>query len=95
MHKLHISIIGTDKIAYEGEAESAFVPTKSGIIEILPNHVQLVSALAPGEIILKTSNDKNPEPEQARYGTRFKIEGGVLEVRAHSNVIILADIVKE
>jgi F-type H+-transporting ATPase subunit epsilon len=85
MHTLKISIIGTDKIAYEGEAESAFVPTKAGIIEILPNHTQLVSALAPGEIILKTKEgNKN-----------FKVTGGVLEVRPESKIIILADIVKE
>ena len=85
MQKLKISIIGTDKIAYEGEAESLFVPTKSGIIEILPNHTQLVSALATGEIILKT-NEKE---------IKFKVSGGVLEVRPESNVIILADLVKE
>jgi F-type H+-transporting ATPase subunit epsilon len=85
MHKLKISIIGKDKIAYEGEADSAFVPTKAGIIEILPNHVQLVSALAPGEIILNTSKGQE----------KFKVEGGVLEVRSESKIIILADIVKE
>ncbi len=82
---LTVTIIGTDKIAYEGEAESLFVPTKSGIIEILPNHTQLVSALATGEIILKT-NEKE---------IKFKVTGGVLEVRPNSNIIILADLVKE
>lgn len=85
MTTLKISIIGQDKIAYEGEAELAFVPTKAGIIEILPNHTQLVSALAPGEIILK-----NEKGEQ-----KFKVSGGVLEVRPESKVIILADVVKE
>ncbi len=85
MVTLKISIIGKDKIAYEGEAEAVFVPTKSGIIEVLPEHMQLVSALAPGEIILK-----NEKGEQ-----KFKVSGGVLEVRTHSNVIILADIEKE
>ena len=85
MATLKISIIGTDKIAYEGEATSVFVPTKSGIIEVLPEHMQLVSALAPGEIILK-----NEKGEQ-----KFKVTGGVLEVRAESKIIILADIMKE
>jgi len=87
MVNLKVAIIGKDKIAYEGEAVAIVVPTKSGIIEVLPEHMQLVSALAPGEIKVTT---KESEPNQ-----NFKISGGVLEVRAHSNVIILADIVKE
>jgi len=82
---LKVAIIGTDKLAYEGEADAVLVPTQSGIIEVLPEHMQLVSALKEGEIIVKASGgDKT-----------FKVTGGVLEVRAHSNVIILADIVKE
>lgn len=85
MTTLKVSIIGKDKIAYQGEADYAFVPTKSGIIEILPNHTQLVSALALGEIILKTEKGEQ----------KFKISDGVLEVRPKSEIIILADITKE
>ena len=85
MNKLKVAIIGKDKLAYEGEADAVFVPTKTGIIEVMPEHMQLVSALKEGEIIVKTKEgDKT-----------FKTTGGVLEVRAKSNVIILADIVKE
>ncbi len=85
MANLKVAIIGKDKIAYEGEAEAVFVPTQTGIIEVLPEHMQLVSALQAGEIIVKTNEgDKN-----------FKISGGVLEIRSKSNVIILADIIKE
>ena len=82
---LKIAIIGKDKLAYEGEADAVFIPTKTGIIEVLPNHTQLISALQVGEIIVKKK-----EGDQI-----FKVTGGVLEVRASSNVIILADIVKE
>jgi F0F1-type ATP synthase epsilon subunit len=83
--KLKIAIIGKDKIAYEGEAEAVFVPTQTGLIEVLPEHMQLVSALASGEIILKAEKGEQ----------KFKISGGVLEVRSKSNVIILVDLVKE
>ena len=72
---------------YEGNAEAVFVPTQTGIIEVLPEHMQLVSALSAGEIILRES--------KASAELRFKILGGVLEVRQKSNVVILADIVKE
>ena len=85
MNNLKVAIIAKDKIAYEGEALAVFAPTQTGIIEILPNHTQLVSALAKGEIILKTENKEE----------KFNISGGVLEVRKKSNVIILADIVEE
>jgi F-type H+-transporting ATPase subunit epsilon len=85
MATLKVAIIGKDKLAYEGDADAVFVPTKTGIIEVMPNHTQLVSALGKGEIIVKIKGgDKT-----------FKVTGGVLEVRAKSNVIILADIVKE
>ena len=85
MATLKVAIIGKDKLAYEGEADAVFVPTKTGIIEVMPNHTQLVSALQKGEIIVKIKGGD----------MTFKVTGGVLEVRAKSNVIILADILKE
>jgi len=87
MTNLKVVIIAKDKIAYDGEAVALFVPTQTGIIEVLPEHMQLVSALRAGEIEVKTIEGKLNE--------KFKISGGVLEVRAKSNVIILADVVKE
>ncbi|MFA6524053.1 MAG: hypothetical protein WC264_00625 [Candidatus Paceibacterota bacterium] len=85
MHDLKLVIIAKDKIAYEGEADSVFVPTQTGIIEILPTHMQLVSALSGGEIIVKKADKE----------IKFKVTGGVLEIRPKSNVVILADIVSQ
>lgn len=85
MQKLTVAIIGKEKLLYEGEADAVFVPTKTGVIEVLPEHMQLISALQKGEVIVKTKESD----------LVFKITGGVLEVRAKSNVIILADVVKE
>lgn len=89
MSKLQVAIISKDKIEYEGEASALFVPTQTGIIEVLPNHTQLISALKTGEIIVHGS--------QASSDTemKFKVSGGVLEVRPESNVVILADLIKE
>ena len=56
-HKLKISIIGKDELAYEGEALAVIVPTMAGVIEVLPEHMQLVSALQKGEMILKTEKE--------------------------------------
>ena len=82
--KLNITIISKEKIVYQDKADSIFIPTQMGLIEVLPEHMQLVSALAHGEVILKNDNKEN----------KFSITGGVLEVRTHSEVIILADLVK-
>ncbi len=85
MKLLKLSIIAKDHTAYEGEAMALIVPTKSGIIEVLPQHMQLVSALSSGELIIKNSNgDKT-----------FKINGGVMEVKPGSQVIILSDRIEE
>jgi F-type H+-transporting ATPase subunit epsilon len=83
MAKLQVAIIAKDKVAYKGEAEAVFVPTQTGIIEVLPEHMQLVSALKAGDIIVKTTEGEK----------KFQISGGVLEVRQKSNVVILVDLV--
>ena len=85
MTNINIAIIAKDKLAYKGEAEAVFVPTQTGIIEVLPEHSQLISALKKGDLIVKTAEGEK----------KFKISGGVLEVRAKSNVIILVDVKKE
>ena len=99
MHKLKLTIISKDKIAYQGEADAVFVPTQSGIIEVLPEHMQLVSALQKGEIIVKSSEGAksstagSPDSSGEEFREKiFKVISGVLEVRTKSNVIILADI---
>jgi len=46
--------------------------------------MQLVSALASGDVIIKTKDG---------VINTFKISGGVLEIRSKSNIIILADII--
>ena len=83
MANLQVAIIAKDKIVYKGEAESVFVPTETGIIEVLPEHMQLVSALKAGDLIVKKDGEENI----------FKISGGVLEIRVKSDVIILVDLV--
>ena len=88
---LKISIIAKDQIVYQGEAKSVIVPTKSGIIEVLPSHMQLVSALVNGDFILQTDPSTSSGQEKT---LTFKINGGVLEVRPHSEVIVLADMNK-
>ena len=85
MVKLKIKIIAKDGIAYEGEAEAIFVPTQTGIVELLPNHIQLVSVISHGYLIVKIKEGDK----------KFKVSSGVLEVRQNSNVTILVDSIIE
>lgn len=92
MAKLKVAVISKDKIEYEGEASALFVPTQTGIIEVLPNHTQLISALKAGEIIVITDTSLSSQDPK---NMKFKVSGGVLEVRPESKIVILADLIKE
>ncbi len=56
------------------------VPTETGEITILPNHVSLITKVVPGELTIK----------KERKIDHFAITGGFLEVRENS-IVILAD----
>jgi len=78
---LKFKIVTPEKVIYENEIFQVTVPTMSGEITILSNHIPLVSVLKAGELKIK---DKNGEHHIA-------ISGGFLEVKANSEIIILAD----
>jgi F-type H+-transporting ATPase subunit epsilon len=77
---MNLKITTPEGIIYENEVDSATIPTQTGEITVLPNHIPLVSALAHGEIILK----KNGKEEYMSVGAGF------LEVNKNS-ITILAD----
>lgn len=83
-HKINLSIIARDGVAYEEEANSLTIPTKAGVITVLPDHTELVSVLSAGDIVVRNEKEEKNIP----------IRGGVIEVRSKSTVIVLADIVK-
>lgn len=78
--KLQVEIITPEKIAYQKEADEIIVPTTTGQIAILPNHVALVAQVAQGELVIKENNKD----------FYFGITGGFLEV-SNNKVSILAD----
>ena len=53
MSKLHFEIITPEKIVYKDDIDSITLPTTEGEITILPNHIPLISATKPGEIMIK------------------------------------------
>jgi len=80
-NSLKFKIVTPEKVIYENEISQVSVPTMSGEITILPNHIPLVSVLKAGELRIK---DKDGEHNMA-------VSGGFLEVRGNNEIVILAD----
>lgn len=77
---LHLEIITPERIVYQDEASEVIVPTISGQIAILPNHVPLLTKIAPGELIIKKADKE----------LFLAVDGGFLEL-SNNRISILAD----
>lgn len=78
--KLFLEIITPTKVVLKEEVDEITIPTADGEISILPNHVDLLTKIKPGEMIIKKNNKLDS----------FAITGGFLEI-AKNHVNILAD----
>ncbi len=85
MTKLHLKLITPERTVLDEEVASLTCPTESGEITILPNHTPLVATLTSGELIAKSSSDKNAEPHFVH------VAGGFIEIRPNNEIVILAD----
>lgn len=81
MNIIHLKITTPEGITYENDVFQVTIPTTSGEITILPNHIPLVSVLKTGELRVK---DKVGEQVIA-------VAGGFIEMRGNNELIILAD----
>ena len=78
---MKFKIATPERIMLETEVDSVSLPTTMGEITVLPNHVPLVANLVAGEIRYKQGNREN----------FFAVSGGVIEIKEHSNIVVLAD----
>ena len=78
--KLVLEIITPTKVVLKDEVDEITLPTLNGEISILPNHVDLLTKINPGEMIIRKNNKSQI----------FAITGGFLEV-SKNQVSILAD----
>ncbi|MFH1947181.1 MAG: ATP synthase F1 subunit epsilon [Candidatus Magasanikbacteria bacterium] len=78
---IKFKIATLEKVVYEDEINQVSIPTTSGEITILPNHIPLVSVVQAGELKIV---DKDGEHVLA-------VAGGFLEVRDNNEIVILAD----
>lgn len=76
----NFEVVSPEKLVYKDEVEEVILPTTSGQITILPNHISLFTQVIPGEIIIK----KNGKEQY------MAVTGGFLEVN-NNNASILAD----
>lgn len=80
MPKINFKIVTPERLVYETEADQVTLPTTSGEITILPNHLPLISLLAAGELRVKIGNQEIP----------LAVAHGFVEV-GKNQVVVLAD----
>ena len=80
MIKINFKIATPERVVYKDEVDAITLPTQSGEITILPNHLPLISVLKPGEIVIKKGNEM----------LAIAVSGGFIEVLS-TKVVVLAD----
>jgi len=80
MQKIKFKIVTPERTVLESEIDQLTLPTQEGEITVLPNHIPLISVLAPGELVAKKSGEE----------IAMAVSGGMVEVRKNE-ITILAD----
>ena len=80
-HNIKFEIVTPERVVLREEILQITVPTTSGEITILPDHIPLVSVLKPGVIEVKGLDN------QVKV---MSVSGGFIEV-LHDKIVILAD----
>lgn len=81
---LLLEIITPEKVIYKDEVSEVIVPTVDGEIAILPLHVNLLTQVNPGELIIKKGSSYQS----------LAITGGFLEVQSNKVSIVAEYAVK-
>lgn len=83
IYMIDFKIAKPEGIVFEGDIEKITIPTMSGEITVLENHIPMVSVLGTGELLIYEKSNLEP--------VSISISGGVLEIRPNSKVYIMAD----
>ncbi|MFA5050488.1 MAG: ATP synthase F1 subunit epsilon [Patescibacteria group bacterium] len=78
---IEFEIVTPERVVLKEEVLQATIPTQSGEITILPDHIPLVSILNPGVIELKKTSGENEI---------ISVSGGFVEI-LKNKIVILAD----
>jgi F-type H+-transporting ATPase subunit epsilon len=77
---LRLEIVTADSVVYEDDVEIVVIPGIEGQLGILPHHAPLLTALQPGELVLRKEGEE----------TAIAVSGGFVQV-LDDKVIVLAD----
>lgn len=81
-HKtIKFEIVTPERIVLKEEAMQVTVPTKDGVITVLPHHIPLISILKPGVVEIKTITGEREV---------MAVSGGFVEV-LRNKIVVLAD----
>lgn len=80
MASLTCEVVTAERVLFSGEVDLVLAPGVEGQLGILPHHAPLITALLPGELILRRGDEE----------IVFAVGGGFLEV-VRNKVTILAD----
>lgn len=88
MPKITVDIVSLEKRLYKGPVKSITVPTTTGEITILPNHIPLITNLEAGELRIKVDEGQGIYSPDTVF---VAVSGGFLEVKPGSRVDVIAD----
>ena len=80
MANLRLEIVTAESIVYEDDVEIVVIPGVEGQLGILPHHAPLLTALQPGELVVRKEGEE----------TAIAVSGGFVQV-LDDKVIVLAD----
>ncbi len=76
---MQLKVITPEKVIFDDQADELILPTVNGEIAVLPQHVDLLTQIAPGEMIIKT---KGKNHHVAVTGGFLQVDKGSLTVLA-------------
>lgn len=80
MASFEIAIVTPEGAAYIGQCHQAIVPGSEGVFGILANHMNLISSIVPGEIVIEGDSGENK---------KFIVSDGIAEVSNNSLSILV------
>jgi len=79
--QMNFKVVTPDGVIYTDHIEAVSLPTITGEITVLPHHIPLISVIRAGEIRITKEKQE----------VSLAVSSGVLEVRPHNEVIVIAD----
>ena len=78
---MQLEVLTPEKNVFSGEVKLVKLPGSIGSFEILKNHAPIISALTEGELKIDTESGET---------LRYKMSGGVVEVK-DNHIVVLAE----